>query len=86
MMQLQAKLIQIGNSRGVRIPLSVIEASGLSKKIVMELTDNGVLLKPARTNPRKNWREEFKHAFKNNHEKQLIPDDIDLDLMLKNKW
>jgi len=45
---MKAKLIPIGNSKGVRIPASVIKACGLSDELEMHVENGVILLAPAR--------------------------------------
>ena len=86
LMQFQAKLIQIGNSKGVRIPSAIIEASGLNKQLSIELTDSGILLKPIHENPRKGWSEAFKAMHNNRDDKMFIPDSLDIKLISETEW
>ena len=49
-------LISIGNSRGVRIPKTLIEQAKLANsKIELEVVPQGLLLKPIVSTPRKDW-------------------------------
>ena len=56
---MKTKLIRIGNSRGIRIPKSFIEQSGLSDQVELTLGDNEIILRSADVN-RKNWEDSFK--------------------------
>ena len=56
---MKTKLIRIGNSRGIRIPKSFIEQSGLSDQVELTLGDNEIILRSADVN-RKNWENSFK--------------------------
>ncbi len=55
---MKTKLIQIGNSRGVRIPKPFIEESGLSEDIEMVLREGEIILRSAKK-VRKGWGEAF---------------------------
>jgi len=55
------KLIQIGNSRGVRLPKTVIEKYHFSEELDMIETDEGIIIK-AKSEPRKGWNEQFSKA------------------------
>jgi len=49
-------LIQIGNSRGIRIPKTIIKEANLDdSEISFEITENGLLLKPIKNKSRKDW-------------------------------
>jgi antitoxin MazE len=70
--ELHARLVKIGNSRGVRLPRAVIEEAGLVDEILILVRDREVVLRPA-TAPRTGW------------EKALLqhgpPDDADLEFL-----
>lgn len=51
---MQARLVQIGNSKGVRLPKAVIEQAGLREEIDLEVKDGKVILSSARE-PRAGW-------------------------------
>ena len=53
---MKSKLVRIGNSRGVRIPKPLIEQAGLKGDIEIDLTEEGVLIRPHRR-PRDGWAE-----------------------------
>lgn len=78
---MKTKMIKIGNSRGIRIPKSIIEQSGLKNEVELELKDDKIIIKPI-SSIRKDWDAEFKRMTKNN-------DDILLDdksLMKQTSW
>ena len=57
-----AELIQIGNSKGVRIPKALIEEAGLDDtKLEFKVTKQGLLIKPIRQ-PRQGWQEAIEQA------------------------
>ncbi len=51
------KLVQIGNSRGVRIPKAVIEQLGLEGALSLSVTPDGLVIRPVR-HPREGWAEQ----------------------------
>ena len=52
-----AELIQIGNSKGVRIPKVLIEQAGLEgRELELRLVQGGLLIRPVRQ-PRQGWDE-----------------------------
>lgn len=57
---MKMQLIKIGNSRGVRLPKSVIEQVGLEDGIELEVRSNEVAIRPAKRKPRAGWAESFK--------------------------
>lgn len=56
-----AKLIQIGNSKGVRIPKSVIEKYSFDNELEIIESKEGIIIKPI-SQIRKGWDAMFKKA------------------------
>ncbi|MEM6525943.1 MAG: AbrB/MazE/SpoVT family DNA-binding domain-containing protein [Bacteroidota bacterium] len=55
------KLVQIGNSKGVRLPKAVIERHDLSGDLELIDTDDGLLIKPV-SESRLGWEGAFSKA------------------------
>lgn len=55
------KVIDIGNSKGIRLPQALIKNYRIEKEIKVELNEDGILLKPIK-NAREGWEEQFKRA------------------------
>jgi antitoxin MazE len=55
---MRASLVQIGNSRGVRIPKVFIEQAGLTNEVEIEVRGSQVVIRPA-NHPRAGWDEAF---------------------------
>jgi antitoxin MazE len=56
---MKARLVRIGNSRGVRLPKAVIEQVGLGNDIELRVEDNRVVITAAAP-PRTGWAEAAK--------------------------
>ena len=67
---MKAKLVNIGNSRGVRIPKAFIEQAGLTEDVLLEATNGAILIRAARGN-RTGWDAQFA-AMANNQDDQLV--------------
>ena len=53
---MKARLVQIGNSRGIRLPKPLIEEAGLSDEVVLRVRDGAIVIQPAQA-PRAGWAE-----------------------------
>lgn len=53
---MKTKLVQIGNSWGVRIPKSIIEQAGLSDEVELRLVGSQIVIEAA-SQPRAGWAE-----------------------------
>jgi len=58
---MKARLVRIGNSRGVRLPKPVIEEAGLTEEVDVRVRDGAVIIRPA-ARPRSGWAEAAKQA------------------------
>ena len=56
---MKVKIIRIGTSKGVRIPKAILESTGIEEEVVMEATNDSIVLRPAK-NVRQDWEESFK--------------------------
>ncbi len=54
-----AKLVSIGNSKGVRIPKSLLQKYNLKNSLLIEETENGLLLRNKEEN-KLSWEETYK--------------------------
>lgn len=69
---MKAQIIQIGNSQGVRIPKVLLEESGISGEVEIELHPEGIMIRTARK-PRAGWEEAFR-AMAENDDDEIGPD------------
>ncbi len=61
---LKARLVRIGNSRGVRLPKAVIEQAGLTEQVELSVVDGQVIIRSAtEKHPRAGWDEAFAKAL-----------------------
>jgi antitoxin MazE len=58
-----AKLVPIGNSKGVRLPKSLLQKYGIQDSLVIEETDNGLLLR-GKKESLLSWEETYKAMAK----------------------
>lgn len=68
---MKTRLIRIGNSRGVRLPKSLITQAGLSEEVELHVRDGAILLERA-PSTRSGWAD----AAKEMHERgdDLLPE------------
>jgi antitoxin MazE len=55
---MRARIVRIGNSRGVRIPKPLLERSGLGDEVEIEAEEHQIVIRAARR-PRDGWGEAF---------------------------
>jgi antitoxin MazE len=75
---MKVNLVQIGNSKGVRLPSSVIKQCRFGDEIEMRVEHGIVVLAPARRT-RDGWDDAFKTMAAAKDDAPLIPDAIEHD-------
>jgi antitoxin MazE len=56
---MKTRIINIGNSRGIRIPKPLIEQTGLTDEVEISVRENALLIRAA-GRPRAGWADAFK--------------------------
>jgi antitoxin MazE len=54
---MKTRIVQIGNSRGIRIPKQFLEQSGLNGEVEIRATKNGIVITPVKKS-RAGWAED----------------------------
>lgn len=67
---IQSKIISIGNSRGIRIPRTIIEQIGLTENVELKVEGNKLVVQSAST-IRNGWSEKFAEMPKFSHDKLI---------------
>jgi len=75
---MRAKVIRIGNSKGIRIPAYILKECNIKEKIRLEVKDSKIIITPM-DKPRKNWDKKFKEMKNNREDKLIISDNVGLD-------
>jgi antitoxin MazE len=73
-------VVQIGNSKGIRLPKKILEQCEMNDKIEMEVVDKEIILKAIKNKPREGWNEKFRVMAENGDDKLLIDEIIGLDM------
>ncbi len=71
---MEVSIIQIGNSKGLRISKSILERYNITDRIEMILEKGQIILRPIHE-PRKGWEEAF-IKMHSRGEDQLLIDDV----------
>ncbi len=69
-------LVPIGNSKGIRIPKSIIDQLKIDDKLEMEIIEEKIVLKPVKANPRYNWEKVFKKMHANQDDELFVAEEI----------
>ena len=70
---MDVSLISIGNSKGIRLPKTILEKYNIQDSIELILEKGFIILKP-KTAARKGWEKSFKKMHENGDDKSLMAD------------
>ncbi len=70
---MEISLISIGNSKGIRLPKTILEKYNIQDSIELILEKGYIILKP-KTSARKGWDKAFKKMHENGDDKPLMND------------
>ena len=77
---MKASIVRIGNSRGIRLPKSVLDQCHLKDSVEIEVEGNSLIIKPVNS-PRSSWAEAFSGMAQHGDDKLL-----DADANLSTEW
>lgn len=67
-------IISIGNSKGIRLPKSILKQLNIKDKVELEIKNNSLILTPISKKPREGWEAALSQMHKNQDDTMLIPD------------
>ena len=73
---MEVSIIQIGNSKGLRLSKTVLDKYHITDKIEMILENDHIVLRPLKE-PRKGWSEAFQEMHASGDDQLLIDDVFD---------
>ncbi|PKV62460.1 MULTISPECIES: AbrB/MazE/SpoVT family DNA-binding domain-containing protein [Pontibacter] len=71
---MEVSIIQIGNSKGLRLTKSILDRYNIKDKVELILEKGQIILKPVEQ-PRKGWDKAFRKMHENGDD-QLLLDDV----------
>ncbi len=69
---MKARLVRIGNSRGIRLPKPVIEEAGLSDEVELRVRPGAILIERA-AGPRAGWAEAAQRLRRRGEDELFAP-------------
>lgn len=82
---MQVDIIQVGNSKGIRIPAAILKQLGMDTKLDMEVIDGKIILKPIKK-PREGWEETLRKLADQNQIDDEIVCRVEIDTELLEEW
>jgi antitoxin MazE len=80
----RSRLVKIGNSRGIRVPKSLIEECGLGDEVELTVEEGALVVRPV-DDPRAGWEEAFRRMAERGDDK-LIDGDWPATEFDKSEW
>ncbi|MDK9719540.1 MAG: AbrB/MazE/SpoVT family DNA-binding domain-containing protein [Trichlorobacter sp.] len=72
-----AQLVSIGNSKGIRIPATLLRQYGLSDTVELLPGKDEITIRPVRGKPREGWEQAFSAMHACGDDQLLIDDTLD---------
>jgi len=72
-----ASVVQIGNSRGIRLPKNVLLELNIEDEVEMTVHNDSLIIKGVERKPRAGWNEAFAKMSKAKEDKLLLNENID---------
>ena len=72
---MKTRIIQIGNSQGVRIPKVLLEQSGLGEEVELKVSKNQITIRPTKK-PRQGWEEAFQEMAQKGEDQLLDREEL----------
>ena len=71
---MRSTIRNIGNSKGVILPQSLLKQCLIENEVNIEVKDNTIIISPVEGQKRKGWAEAFREMAKNGDDQLAIPD------------
>ena len=73
-------VVAIGNSKGIRIPKTILEQCNIRDRLELEVKGGRIILEAVGETPRKDWEKKFQEMAASNDDNLLVADDIEIDM------
>ena len=77
---MKAKIVSIGNSKGIRIPKVLLKQFNIHDQVELEIEKEHIVIKPAKSKPREGWDKAFKVMHERLDDALLIDERNDFDM------
>jgi len=72
-----ASVIQIGNSRGIRLPKRILNELNIKDEVELIINKDKLIIKGVEKKPRQGWNDAFTKMSNDKADKLLLPENID---------
>lgn len=81
---MKTRIVQVGNSKGIRIPKLLLDQTGLKGEVDVQARQNSIVIRPS-TKPRDGWSKAFREMVRAGDDK-LLDDVPDLSGFDQDEW
>lgn len=71
---MRARVVKIGNSQGIRIPKPLLDQTGITDDVELEVEKTQIIIRPI-SNPRADWENAFRAMAQNNDDALIVGDE-----------
>ena len=75
---MKTKLVSVGNSKGIRIPMVILKQCNIENEVDLEVEKEKIVIKPVKNMPREGWNDAFRLMHEKKDDALLIDETIDL--------
>jgi antitoxin MazE len=77
---MKVNIVSIGNSKGIRIPKSILDQCNFNKEADLEVEHNKLVIKPIKKKNREGWDNAFKLMHERKEDVLLLDDSLDIEI------
>ncbi len=85
MASIKTKIIKIGNSKGIRLPKSIIKQYNFKEEVILEIKEDSLVIRSA-VYPRAGWDKKFEKMFKKGDDALLDSESLAESDWDKKEW
>ncbi len=77
---MKVSIVSIGNSKGVRIPKSILEQCNFNNEAELEVENKKIVIRPVKKKIREGWGKAFKVMHERKEDALLLDDSLDIEM------
>ena len=77
---MNVNIVSIGNSKGIRIPKSILDQCNFNKEADLEVENNKLVIKPVKKKIRDGWVSAFRLMHERKEDVLLLDDSLDSEM------
>ena len=77
---MKVSIVAVGNSKGIRIPKSILEQCNFDKEAELAVENNKIVLRPVRGKRRNGWDKALKLMHERKEDELLLDDSLEIEM------